>query len=68
MSSVSKESQYGLRHINGVPVWNGDILTLRDFETTVLWVKAGLKTGEQERAVARLCKDLQKKRFECENL
>ena len=28
MSSVSTESQYGLRHINGVPVWNGDILRL----------------------------------------
>ena len=36
MSSVSTESQYGLRHINGVPVWNGDILTLRDYETAAL--------------------------------
>ena len=30
MSSGSTESQYGLRHVNGVPVWDGDILTLRD--------------------------------------
>ena len=26
LSSGSTESQYGLRHINGVPVWNGDII------------------------------------------
>ena len=32
MSSGSTESQYGLRHVNGVPVWDGDILTLRDCE------------------------------------
>ena len=59
MSSVSTESQYGLRHINGVPVWNGDILTLRDYETAALWFRAGLKPGEQERAVARLWANLQ---------
>ena len=53
------ESQYGLRHINGVLVWNGDILTLRDYETAVLWFTTGLKPGEQERAVARLWADLQ---------
>ena len=58
MSSVSTESQYGLRHITGVPVWNGDILTLRDFEKAVLWFRAGLKPGEQERAVARLWANL----------
>ena len=58
MSSVSTESQYGLRHTNGVPVWNGDILT-RDYETAALWFRAGLKPGEQERAVARLCANLQ---------
>ena len=54
MSSASTESQYGLRHINGVPVWNGDILTLRDYETAALWFRAGLKPGEQERAMARV--------------
>ena len=59
MSSVSTESQYGLRHITGVPVWNGDILTLRDYETAALWFRAGLKLGEQERAVARLWANLQ---------
>ena len=59
MSSVSTESQYGLRHINGVPAWNGDILTLRDYETAALWFRAGLKLGEQERAVARLWGNLQ---------
>ena len=59
MSSVSMESQYGLRHINGVPVWNGDILTLRDYETAALWFGADLKPGEQERAVARLWANLQ---------
>ena len=59
MSSVSTESQYGLRHINGVPIWNGDILTLRDYETAALWFSAGLKPGEQERAVARLWANLQ---------
>ena len=59
MSSGSTESQYGLRHINGVPVWNGDILTLRHYETAALWFRAGLKPGEQERAVARLWANLQ---------
>ena len=42
-----------------VPVWNGDILTLRDYETAALWFRAGLKPGEQERAVARLWANLQ---------
>ena len=59
MSLGSTESQYGPRHNNGVPVWNGDILTLRDSETAVLWLSAGLKSGEQERAVARLWANLQ---------
>ena len=59
MSSGSSESQYGLRHVNGVPVWNGDILTLRDYETAALWFRAGLKPGEQERRVARLWANLQ---------
>ena len=54
MSSGSTESQYGLLHINGVPVWSGDILTLRDYETAALWFRAGLKPGEQERSVPRL--------------
>ena len=58
MSSGSPESQYALRHINGVPVWNGDMLTLRDCETAALWFRAGLKPGEQERAVARLWANL----------
>ena len=58
MSSGSTESQYGLRHINGVPVWNGDILT-RDYGTAALWFGAGLKRAEQERAVARLWTNLQ---------
>ena len=58
MSSGSTESQYGLRHVNGVPVWDGDILTLQDYETAALWFKAGLKPGEQERA-ARLWANLQ---------
>ena len=48
-----------MRHINGVPVWNGDILTLRDYETAALWFRAGLKPGEHERAVARLWANLQ---------
>ena len=59
MSLGSTESQYGLRHKNGVPVWNVDILTLRDYETAALWFRAGLKPGEQERAVARLWANLQ---------
>ena len=59
MSSGSTESQYGLQHISGVPVWNADILTLRDCETAALWFRAGLKPGEQERAVARLWANLQ---------
>ena len=59
MSLGSTKSQYGLRHNNGVPVWNGDILTLRDYETAALWFRAGLKPGEQERAVARLRANLQ---------
>ena len=59
MSSGSTESPYVLRHDNGVPVWNGDILTLRDYETAALWFRAGLKPGEQERAVARLWANLQ---------
>ena len=59
MSLGSTESQYGLRHNNGVPVWNGDILTHRDYETAALWFRAGLKPGEQERAVARLWVSLQ---------
>ena len=42
-----------------VPVWNGDILTLRDHETAAVWFRAGLKPGEQERAVARLWSNLQ---------
>ena len=59
MSSGSTESQYGLRHVHGVPVWDGDILTLRDNETAALWFRAGLKSGEQESAVARLLANLQ---------
>ena len=59
MSSGSTESQYGLRHVNGVPVWDGDILTLGDSETAALLFRAGLKPGEQERAVARLWANLQ---------
>ena len=54
MSLGSTESPYGLRHLNGVPVWDGDILT-RDYETAALW----FKTDEQERAVARLWANLQ---------
>ena len=50
--SVSTESQNGLRHINGVP-------TLRHHETAAVWLRAGLKPGEQERAVARLWANLQ---------
>ena len=46
-------------YINGVPVWNGDISTLRDYETAALWFRAGLTPGEQERAVARLWANLQ---------
>ena len=61
-SSGSTESQYGLRHVNGVPVWDGGILTLRDYETAALWFRAGLKPGEQERAVARLWANLQDQR------
>ena len=34
MSSGSTDSHITLRHVNGVPVWKVDILTLRDFETT----------------------------------
>ena len=59
MSSVSTESQHCLRQVNGVPVWNGDILALRDYETAALWFRVGLKPGEQERAVARLWANLQ---------
>ena len=59
MSPGSTESQYGLRQVNCVPVWNGEILTLRDYETAALGFRAGLKPGEQERAVARLWANLQ---------
>ena len=48
-----------MRHVNGVPVWDEDILTLRDYETAALWFRAGLRLGEQERAVARLWANLQ---------
>ena len=70
MSSGSTESQYGLLHINGVPVWSGDILTLRNYETAALWFRAGLKPGEQERAVARLwaAGTCESSGFECANL
>ena len=64
MSSGSTKSQCGLRHVNGVPVRDGDILTLRDFETATLWFKADLKPGEQERAVARLWANLQEPAIE----
>ena len=53
------EQQCGQRHVNGVPVWNGDILTLRYCETAALLFRARLKPGEQERAVARLWANLQ---------
>ena len=56
---ASTEAQYGLRHDNGVSVWEGDILTLRDYETAALCFRAHLKPGEQERAVARLWANLQ---------
>ena len=42
-----------------MPVRNGDILTLRDYESAALWFRAGLKLGEQERAAARLWANLQ---------
>ena len=42
-----------------LPVWSGDILTLRDNEIPALWFTAGLKPGEQERAVACLWANLQ---------
>ena len=42
-----------------MPVWNGDFFTLRDCETASLWFRAGLKPGEQQRAVARLWANLQ---------
>ena len=58
MSTGSPESQYGLRHISGVPAWNGNILSLRDYETTGLWYGAGLKPGEQDLAVAHLWANL----------
>ena len=59
MSSGSTESQYGLRHVNGVPVWDGDFLTLRDYESAALWFRAGLKPGEEEHVVARLWANMQ---------
>ena len=59
MSTGSSESQYGLRHVSCVPVWNGDILTCRDYDTAALRFRAGLKPGEQNRAVARLWANLQ---------
>ena len=59
MSSGSTEWQYGLRHVNGVTVWDGDILTLRDCETAALWFRVGLKPVEKECAVARLWANLQ---------
>ena len=59
MSSGSTKSQHGLRRVNGVQLWNGDILTLRNNETASLRFRAGLKPGEQERAVARLWANLQ---------
>ena len=59
MSTGSSESQYGLRHVICVPVWNGDILTCRDYDTAALRFRAGLKPGEQDRAVARLWANLQ---------
>ena len=41
----SPESQHGLRRVNGVPVWNGDMLTR--------WVSNGPEAGEQNRALGR---------------
>ena len=52
-------SQYGLRHVNGVPGWNEDIWTLRDHQRAALWYRAGLKPREQDRAMARLWAKLQ---------
>ena len=49
------ESHDGLRHVNGVQ--SG--MTLRDHKTAALWYRAGLKPGEQERAVACLWANLQ---------
>ena len=46
-------------------------MTLRVYETAALWFRAGLKPGEQERAVARSCANLQgpsKEVVECANL
>ena len=51
-----------------MPVCDGDILTLRDYETVALWFRAGLKPGEQERAVAQTCRDQRKEWFERVNL
>ena len=64
MSSCSTEWQYGLRHVNGVPVWDGDILT-RDYETAALWFRAGLKPGL---VCGQTCRDLRKKWLGCEYL
>ena len=58
MPSGAPESQYGLRQVNQMPVWNGDILVLRDNETAALWYRSGLKLGERDRAVARLWANL----------
>ena len=36
----------GMRHVNGVLVWNGDILTLRDHETA-LWYRKFARTRKR---------------------
>ena len=55
----------------GVPVWNGDIMTLRDYETAALWFRGGLNLANrngQWLVCGLICKDLRKKWFECANL
>ena len=59
MSTGSPYSQCCLRHLNGIPIKNTDILNLRENETAALWCRTGLKLGEQDRALARLGANLQ---------
>ena len=71
MSSGSTESQYGLRHVNGVPVWNGDIfdssrlmkrqrcgsgLDWNLVNRNALWLVCGQTCRDLRKEVVRMCK------------
>ena len=44
--------------IPGVPSWDGDPVTLDDYETESLWYRQGLKNSEGSLAASRLWQNL----------